>query len=165
MKKNLILVMAAVVALASCKSSESSYRKAYEKAQQAEQNQPKEVAKEVAEEVVEEVIEEEPAVTPVAEETVQADASIRSERLNTVTQGGVVKAYNVICGSFKSLDNANNLQRTLAQQGHNSQVAQNPETGMYRVIAESYDSKASAISSRDKLRSAYPDAWILYRYK
>lgn len=167
MKKNLILVMAAVVALASCKSSESSYRKAYEKAQQAEQNQQKaeEVVKEVAEETVEEVIEEEPAVTPVAEETVQADASIRSERLNTVTQGGVVKAYNVICGSFKSLDNANNLQRTLAQQGHNSQVAQNPETGMYRVIAESYDSKASAISSRDKMRSTYPDAWILYRYK
>ncbi|HAE24009.1 MAG TPA: cell division protein, partial [Prevotellaceae bacterium] len=47
--------------------------------------------------------------------------------------------------------------------GYSAQVAQNPETGMYRVIASSFDDRASAVQSRDQLRGTYPDAWLLYR--
>ncbi|MBF1435991.1 MAG: SPOR domain-containing protein, partial [Prevotella micans] len=31
----------------------------------------------------------------------------------------------------------------------------------YRVIASTFDSKASAAQSRDQLRSQYADAWLL----
>ena len=33
---------------------------------------------------------------------------------------------------------------------------------LYRVVASTFDDKASAVSSRDQLRATYPDAWLLY---
>ena len=101
-----------------------------------------------------------PVVTPVA--TTEDNSNLRTERLN-VMNGGILKAYNVVCGSFKSVDNANNLRNTLVNQGYSAQVAQNPETGMYRVVAASYDDKTSAVNLRNKLKATYPDAWLLYR--
>ena len=148
MKKNLILGLALISAIAfvSCKSSESSYRKAYEKAQAAEQTVQQPAA---------------PVVTaPVAQQP-EENVTVRQESLNAIN--GTLKAYNVICGSFKSLDNANRLCSTLKSSGYAAQVAQNPETGMYRVVAESFDDKSSAVNTRNRLRSIYPDAWLLLR--
>lgn len=153
--KKIFLASVAIVStlvLFSCKSTEnSSYRQAYEKAKAQEQ---------VAQQTTEPV-----AVQPVVKVTTTPEvesAPVKSERLN-VMNGGTLKAYNVVCGSFKSLDNANNLRNTLVNSGYAAQVAQNPETGMYRVVAASFDNKADAVSSRDVLRSTYNDAWLLYR--
>lgn len=152
MRKNLLLGLSLIVALAfvSCKSSESSYKKAYEKAKAMEMANDQQVTEPVA-------------VTPVVPSvTTEDNSKVRTERLN-VMNGGTLKAYNVVCGSFKSVDNANNLRNTLVNQGYSAQVAQNPDTGMYRVVAASYDDKSSAIDLRNKLRGTYPDAWLLYR--
>ena len=157
MKKNLMMGVALCAALAfiSCKSSESSYKKAYEKAK----------AQELAQTTTDQVETAPVAVTPVLSTTpaVQPNtANDRQERL-TVMNGGTLKAFNVVCGSFSKVENANNLRNTLVSKGYSAQVAQNPETGMYRVIASSFDDRASAVSSRDQLRGTYPDAWLLYR--
>ena len=149
------MAIVASIALVSCKSSESNYRKAYEKAKAEEQNRQETEPVAVT-----------PVVTPVQTQqtqTINQDASnLRQEKLN-VQNGGVLKAFNVVCGSFKSIDNANNLRNTLVNQGYSAQVAQNPDTGMYRVIASSFDDRNSAETSRNALRAKYPDAWILYR--
>lgn len=152
MKKNFFLVLSLVAGLmfVSCKTQESDYKKAYEKAK----------AQELEAQQTTEPVAVTPVVTPV--ETPAEENNVRSERLN-VMNGGVLKAYNVVCGSFKSVDNANNLRNTLVNQGYSAQVAQNPDTGMYRVVAFSSDDKSEAVSSRDNLRSTYPDAWLLYR--
>lgn len=157
MKKKLFLGMAFIAALAfvSCKSSESSYKKAYEKAK----------AQELAQTTTDQVDTAPVAVTPVVTTTPTVEpntANDRQERL-TVMNGGTLKAFNVVCGSFSKIENANNLRNTLVAKGFSAQVAQNPETGMYRVIASSFDDRASAVSSRDQLRGTYPDAWLLYR--
>lgn len=158
MKKNLMMGLALVAALAfvSCKSSESSYKKAYEKAK----------AQEMAKTPATDQVETAPiAVTPVVTTPVtpvQNTENDRQERL-TVMNGGTLKAFNVVCGSFSNIDNANNLRNTLVAKGYSAQVAQNPENGMYRVIASSFDDRASAVQSRDQLRGTYPDAWLLYR--
>lgn len=159
MKKNFMMGLALVAALAfvSCKSSESSYKKAYEKAK----------AQETASINTSEQVETAPiTVTPVVTTPVTTaqpnTENDRQERLN-VMNGGTLKAFNVVCGSFKDVNNANNLRNTLVAKGYSAQVAQNPETGMYRVIASSFDDRATAISSRDQLRGTYPDAWLLYR--
>ena len=149
------LVLIAALVFVSCKSQESSYKKAYEKAK----------AQEMARTATADQVDTAPvAVTPVVTTpTVEANtANDRQERL-TVMNGGTLKAFNVVCGSFQNVNNANNLRNTLVAKGYSAQVAQNPETGMYRVVASSFDNRASAISSRDQLRSTYPDAWILYR--
>ncbi len=158
MKKSIFMGLALVAALAfvSCKSSESSYKKAYEKAK----------AQEMAQTRVADQVETAPvSVTPVVTTPVTTAANTendRQERL-TVMNGGTLKAFNVVCGSFSNVDNANNLRNTLVGKGYSAQVAQNPETGMYRVIASSFDDRASAVKSRDQLRGTYPDAWLLYR--
>ena len=158
MKRNLILSMAILAALAfvSCKSTESSYKKAYDKARQQEQAQQATAPVQVT-----------PVVTPVqtvtpvvAQQQPEDNSDLRTESLTAVS--GTLNAYNVVCGSFKSLDNANNLCSTLKNKGYSAIIAQNPATGMYRVIATSSSSKSDAVASRDKLRSTYPDAWLLY---
>ena len=151
------LAVIAALSFVSCKSSESSYKKAYEKAK----------AQEMARTNTSDQVETAPvAVTPVvttpATPVAANTANDRQERL-TVMNGGTLKAFNVVCGSFKDVDNANNLRNTLVAKGYPAQVAQNPETGMYRVIASSFDERAAAVSSRDQLRGTYPDAWLLYR--
>lgn len=153
MKKIILscLAVAATFVMFSCKSTESNYRAAYEKAKAQET-----VAQQTSEPV---------SVQPVVTTQTPADvdnSNVRSERLN-VMNGGTLKAFNVVCGSFKSLDNANNLRNTLVNAGYQAQVAQNPETGMYRVVASSFENKADATVSRDKLRATYKDAWLLYR--
>ena len=158
MKRNLILSMAilAAFALASCKSTESSYKKAYDKAKQQEQAQQQVTAPVQVTPVVTPV----QTVTPVTTTQPEDNSDLRTENLTAVS--GTLKAYNVVCGSFRSLDNANNLCSTLKNKGYSAIIAQNPATGMYRVIATSTNTKSDAISSRDKLRSTYPDAWVLY---
>ncbi|MBR3456423.1 MAG: SPOR domain-containing protein [Bacteroidaceae bacterium] len=158
MKRNSLflgLALVASIALVSCKSSESNYRKAYEKAKAEEQNRQETEPVAVT-----------PVVTPVQTQPTQTAnqdiSNLRQEKLN-VQNGGVLKAFNVVCGSFKSIDNANNLRNTLVNQGYSAQVAQNPDTGMYRVIASSFDDRSSAETSRNALRAKYPDAWLLYR--
>ena len=153
MKKIFLTGIAVVAALTifSCKSSESSYKQAYEKSK----------AQEAIAQQNTEPVSVQPVVT--TQPTAPADnAGVRSERLN-VMNGGTLKAFNVVCGSFKSLDNANNLRNTLVNAGYQAQVAQNPETGMYLVVASSIENRADAEASRDKLRATYKDAWMIYR--
>ena len=124
MKKTIILGLAIVSAFAfvSCKSSESSYKKAYEKARAQEQTQQ-----------VTEPVQVAPVVAPVQQVQVQEDNSdLRSEKLTGVN-GAALKAFNVVCGSFQSLTNANNLCAALQNKGYSAVVAQNPETGMYII--------------------------------
>lgn len=160
MKKTILMGMALVAALAfvSCKSSESSYKKAYEKAKAQElarNNSTDQV--ETAPVTVTPVV-----TTPVTTAPVANTENDRQERLE-VRNGGTLKAFNVVCGSFQSEDNANNLRNTLVAKGYSAQVAYSPEKNMYRVIATSFDDRAAAVQSRDQLRGNYPDAWLLYR--
>lgn len=166
MKKNLYMGLAliSILTLASCKSQESSYKKAYEKAKAAEmaQNSSYTTPATSTSTWTDQAQTEPVSVTPVVTQPVQNTENDRQERLD-VMNGGSLKTFNVVCGSFKNIDNANNLRNTLVNKGYSAQVAQNPETGMYRVIASSYDDRAAAVRSRDQLRGSYPDAWVLYR--
>ena len=157
MKKILFLGLAIVSALTvvSCKSTESSYKKAYEKARAQETAQQATTPVQVTPVITETV----PTVAPVQQEDY---SDLRTEKL-TAVNGATLQAYTVVCGSFRSLDNANNLRVALQNKGYSAVVAQNPETGMYRVIASSSSTKAAAIAARDRLRATYADAWILYR--
>ena len=72
-----------------------------------------------------------------------------------------MKTYSVVVGSFGVKANAYNFQERLKNAGYDAQVAFNGGNNMYRVVATTFDSKASAVQSRNLLRSQYPDAWLL----
>lgn len=160
MKKSLVLCATVCVALAftGCKPSENAYRKAYERAQAADKQQA--VSTEQTAAPVVTLLEEKPAT-----ETTVVDNSdntpVRQETVNVVS-GTPLKAYSVVVGSFGLRANADGLANRLKSAGYDSRIAYNAERNTYRVVATSFDSKSSAIQSRNQLRSQYADAWLLF---
>ena len=147
------------LALTSCGSSkESAYKKAYEKAKAQEQlgMQPAETSAPVVAPIV-----ERPAAQTTVVDNVD-NAQVRTEEV-TLVNGTGLKAYSVVVGSFSLKANAEGLQNTLKAAGYAAQVAYNSGRGFYRVVASTYDDKASAVQSRNQFRAQYPDAWLLYK--
>ena len=163
MKKMMVLGAAMCVALSftGCKSSESAYKKAYEKAKAQEQTST---------DNDDSMRQDAPVVAPV--ETVQQPVTqapvvdnydnepVRRENV-AVVNGAGLKAYSVVVGSFSVKANAEGLQQRLQNAGYSAQVAFNSGNNMYRVVAATFDSKASAVQSRNQLRATYADAWLL----
>ncbi len=151
------LSLCTAVAFTSCKSQESAYKKAYEKAKQqqtVEQQQP-------TQQTTVAVQPTQPTTTVTTTPTVSTEnANVKSESL-TLIDGAGLKNYSVVCGSFSLKANAQGLQQKLKNQGYEAQIALNPQRKFYRVIATTYDDLSSAVSSRNKLRGTYPDAWLL----
>ncbi|MDO5571924.1 MAG: SPOR domain-containing protein [Bacteroidales bacterium] len=154
MKKVLLFAMAAtmVLTLGSCKSKQSAYKAAYEKAK----------AKDV-EQAVEEVEEQPVMKTPSAK---YSGAAVQSEKVTAVNpnEAGNLKAYSVVIGSFINKTNATSLRDQMIDKGFNAFLAQNAK-GMYRVIVASYNDKADAAETRDRIKAKYAplyaDSWIL----
>jgi cell division protein FtsN len=144
----LSICLGLIVALASCKSSESAYKKAYETAKKQEVTEVTETA----------------TPQPVSKET-----SVRKERVTVVSGNtNALKAYGVVCGSFGLKTNADALTSYLQSEGYGKvTIVFNTEIVMYRVIVESYDDKGSAINARDAFKAKYPHrddfqgSWIL----
>ncbi len=85
----------------------------------------------------------------------------------TVVSGNPLKTYGVVVGSFVTQANAEGQRSKLQGQGYDARVVKtnetiNGQTGWFRVVAASYDDKASAAQARNTLRATYPDAWLLY---
>ena len=157
MKKLTVMCAAAcaILVFSGCKSSESAYKKAYEKAK-AQESQSSTVA-----------VEEAPVVTPLetvpASEAMVENATVRQENVELIDGAGL-QAYSVVVGSFQLKANAEGLQNTLKSAGYAAQIVYNSDRNMYRVVASTSADKATAVQSRNQLRSGnYPDAWLLYK--
>lgn len=162
MKKSIVLCAGICVTMlfSSCwHTKESAYKKAYEHAKATE-------AAAVIQ--TEEPVVAAPVVTPVvtAPATQAAPAtdnvSVRTESLSVI-DGAALKNYSVVVGSFGLKANAERLCQSLRSAGYEARIAYNADRNMYRVVATSYNDKASAVSSRDQLRGQYPDAWLLFQ--
>ncbi len=166
MKKLLVIAVAScsLLTVFSCKSKEDNYRNAYDDArllEQAEGNGQQSAPVDIAP-----VVSTTTASATTAEEV---DETYRTERvvLSTGNEGSL-KAFSVVCGSFSSKSNADNLRATLIDEGYNAIVVQNPETGMYRVICASYDNRTDAAQARAQFKANHPGnsdfqrAWLLY---
>lgn len=170
MKKYMFLCAGLCLAMifTGCKSTkESAYKRAYEKAKAAESAQSAVTETETAV-----VVPETPVVTPVqtrpVTETTVVDnvdnISVREERVSVVSGTGL-RSYSVVVGVFSVIANAEGLQQRLKNAGYSAQIVKNEERNMYRVVASTFDDKASAVKSRDQLRGTYTDAWLLYNAK
>ena len=156
------IAVSTVAMFTSCKSQESAYKKAYEKAQaQAAQNQQTVAVTNDAQTVK---IAPVTTTTPTAPvQTVDvSNEPVRTENVQLISGTGL-SAYSVVCGSFSLKSNAEGLQQTLKNKGYSAQIVYNPAIKFYRVIAVTSNDKASAVQSRNSLRSTYPDAWLLLK--
>jgi cell division protein FtsN len=151
-------LIALILVLASCKSSESAYKKAYEAAKKQE------VATSNKERTGVNVATTE-TMPPVSASN---GTSIRKEKVTVVSGDNALKTYGVVCGSFSLKANADALRSYLQSEGYpKATVVFSTEIVMYRVIADSYNDKESAIYARNTFKAKYPyrndfqDAWIL----
>ena len=156
--------MCIAMAFTGCKSSESAYKKSYEKAKSQEQTSTDNDDSSTQQDA--------PVVAPVETQTQTQPVTetrtvdnydnepVRRENVSVVNGAGL-KAYSVVVGSFGVKANAEGLQQRLKNAGYDAQVAYNAGNNMYRVVATTYDSKASAVQSRNQLRATYSDAWLL----
>lgn len=158
----------AAVLFTGCKSQQSAYRQAYEKAQQAQ-----EASKETEQQVVTTPVQEETVdVTPVTTPTTTAVTDNSDVRTISggfsVLKGNPLLTYSVVVGSFVTQANAEALMNRLTGDGYDARILKtnetiNGQTGWFRVIASSFDDKASSVQSRDTLKSKFPGAWLLYQ--
>ena len=168
-----MLGLCAAVMFTGCKSRESAYRQAYEQAMaqdktgQNEQQVVQEQNNVAVTPVTPPVTTTPPATTTTVVTEDHSDVrEIQGEM--SVVSGSPLKAYNVVVGSFITQANAEGLKARLQGQGYDARVVKtnetiNGQTGWYRVVASSFDDKASAVQSRNSLKQSYPAAWLLYR--
>lgn len=150
-----------------CKSREKAYRQAYEQAMANDDNRQNEQQVVVVEkpEVTQEVTPVAPSVAPSKEDL----SDVREiQGTMTVISGNPLKTFSVVVGSFVTQANAEGEQSRLQGKGYDARVVKtnetiNGKTGWFRVVASSFDDKASAAQSRDALKGTYPGAWLLYR--
>lgn len=156
------VAMCTFAAFTSCKSSkDADFKTAYDQARQAELAEGQSQESEPVE------------IAPVASATKSAqeniDTSYRTEKvvLSSGTEGSL-KAFSVVCGSFSSKENSEKLRSMLLDEGYAAIVVQNPDTGMYRVVCASYDTKEDAAEARAQFKADHPQnddfqkAWLLY---
>ena len=184
MKKTLIfgISLCSIMLLGSCKSQESAYRQAFEKAKAQQSASTTGEATTVS--VTTTPTQNDVAVTPVTTTPTQNDVAVTPVTTTptqavdnsdvrtisggfTVVNGEALRTYSVVVGSFLTQANAEGLMTRLKNQGYASRVVKtnetiNGHTGWFRVIASSYDDKASAVQSRNQLKETYAGAWLLY---
>ncbi|KAA6308757.1 hypothetical protein EZS27_039635 [termite gut metagenome] len=101
--------------------------------------------------------------------SVPNEASVlRKEKVTVISGDDALKTYGIVCGSFTLKVNADALKSYLLSEGYSkATVVFNTEIVMYRVIADSYNDKESAVYARNTFKTKYPyrndfqDAWIL----
>lgn len=166
MKKFFVFAFAACVAFSftSCKSSKDIvYKTAYDEARQAElaegngqESEPVDIA---------------PVVTNTTNNVNKnvIDTTYRTEKVVLSTgEEGSLKAFSVVCGSYGRKEGAEGIRQSLVDEGYNAIIVQNPESGLYRVVCASCDTKEEAAVARDKFKAEHPrnndfqKAWLLY---
>lgn len=165
-----VLALATIALMGSCKSKESAYRQAFEKAKAQQTATTDNQSTVVTVNPVEpQGQERQVAVTPVTP-TQPATDNTDVRTINggfSVINGEKLKTYSVVVGSFQAQGNAEGLLARLKAKGFNARIVKTNENinghiGWFRVIASSYDDKASAVQSRNQLISDYAGAWLLY---
>lgn len=155
------LGLSAVALFSACgKSQESAYRQAYERARaQEQQNNTQTVSVAPSNQQVAPVV-----TTPVSTD----DTPVRTIQGGfSVVNGEPLKTYSVVTGSFVNQTNAEGMMNTLRNRGYAARIVKtnetiNGQTGWYRVVASSFDTKAQAVQSRSTLSDTYPGSWLLY---
>ena len=140
------IAMGLVFGLGACKPKQSAYKAAYDKALDKE---------------VEATPQEDVAPTPRPRP--ESSASSTRERVRVI-DGGELRNFSVVIGSFGVKTNAESLKSRMAAEGFNVVLVQN-DRDMYRVIIASFDEKYDAANERDRVKARYSpdfqDAWLL----
>lgn len=138
------LVLSVIIGFASCKPKQSAYKSVYEAAKERELEENKKDTETVSK----------PAYP--AYNSTGSDETVRTEKIKPVYDADAagLKQYSVVIASLSVKPNADALKTRMENEGHKIILAQN-ESGMYRVIIGSYNSKSEAASKKNEIMDTY----------
>ena len=140
------IAMGLVFGLGACKPKQSAYKAAYDTA---------------TDKAVETAPEDD--VAPAPRPRPESSANATRERVRVI-DGGELRNFSVVIGSFGVKTNAEGLKARMAAEGFRVVLVQN-DRDMYRVIVASFDEKFDAANERDRIKAKYApdfqDAWLL----
>ncbi len=136
------LALAFVIAFGSCKPKQSAYKSVYESAKEREMEDNTAASSTATV--------SKPATTPSY--TPPATESVRKEKVTPVYESDAsgLKAYSVVVAAMAMKPGAESLKERLGNEGYSIILAQN-ESGLYRVIIASYDSKEQAVAKKNEI--------------
>ena len=143
----MMLTVALLCALASCKTTEKNYREAYERAS----------AQDSMRLSFDETIYGRHRRAVINQQLVMGDDTVNVRRISvriTKDGGGIrenLKAYCVVAGEFKQLFNARSLRERLVGHGYPGAFLVETAEPYYYIVAASYDNLSSARSTLDSL--------------
>ena len=172
MKKIVMMAVAAVFVLlsaSSCKSQKtlSEATTVADPADEVTEVAPIQYSKPAQTTTSAPVVEQNTTPTPVRPS--QQGIKDRTEKVFVVesSDGNKLKGFNVVVGSFGSKTNAENQKNKMIGRGYKAFLVRN-ESGMFRVVAASFDTREAATSIRDMIRAKYStetgtcaEAWLL----
>ena len=89
---------------------------------------------------------------------------IVEENSNTTIATEVINPYILVGGSFQYFENASQMQHELSSEGYASEIIE-METGLYRVIIDSYKNKDEVTNAKITYRMNHKgsEAWVSIR--
>lgn len=136
------LALSLIIGFSSCKPKQSAYKSVYEAAKERE-------------------LEDNKTTEPVSKPAYPAynstsDEPVRTEKIKPVydTDASGLKRFSVVIASLSVKPNADALKSRIEADGYKVIIAQN-ESGLYRVIIASFDTKSEAVAKRNEIKSSY----------
>ena len=97
--------------------------------------------------------------TPVIEETKETTPAI-VEETEVIAESTSSVIFQIVAGSFQSHENARRMVDEAISAGYRATLSEN-ESGYYRVILDSFNSREDALKLREQARAVYSDCWLL----
>ncbi|NDV68091.1 SPOR domain-containing protein [Dysgonomonas sp. 25] len=143
------LVVASLLLFGSCKPKQSAYKQVYEAAKEREMDENKQSSVTVEDS-------DTPVAPAYAYDNTSSSESVRKEKITPVydSDASGLKAYNVVIAAMGMKPNAESLKKRIEAEGYKVILAKN-ESGMFRVIIASADTKDEAVAKKNQILSDF----------
>lgn len=144
--KKVIFAVSIISFLTGCKANKEAYNATYERAKAKQETEVQASRNQESISVVE-----------------KKDVKEAAETITLMDNVTVNGNYGVVVGSFINRTNAESLCARMKKAGYQNCVLGQNEKSMYRVIVAFYVNKPDAKAMVEKLKTEFPDAWILIK--
>ena len=96
-----------------------------------------------------------------AAKAIESPIKVVEKQITTVKEEAKIHDYQVIAGSFRKLDEANDLVAKLQAKGHEKAQMTQKKGSYYYVALETFPTKEEALDFRRSFNEEFPESWVL----
>lgn len=96
-----------------------------------------------------------------AKAVVAAPIKVVEKQISTVKEEAIIHDYQMIVGSFRKLEEANNSVAKLQEKGFEAAKMTQKKGSFYYVALQTFPTKEEALEYRRRLSEEFPESWVL----